>query len=390
MSKAINLIGWIRRCCRLLAPMLTLALVACQPGVLVPTPTSEVTPTGGLLENGGSPASSTPLATSLFVSPSLTPTASPSATATSAATQAASELLAQSQFPGARAVAWSPAADLIALATDGGINLLHPVTLEPEGEFETEFPLTDLVFNRQGTRLAAYGEGVTVFEWNMESGELLAEYGRYINLTFLIQYDNLGNLYIAIDNGPAESVSVLILDPQEEEGFASFRNLKSHDPLAISPSGEQLAYQRRGPIKIYASGQEEAVFEIETRSSFGLEYSPEGLHLAAAENDCSLNVYDTTTGEKLSSTKWCESPDQLPPRSFTGPGNGLDFSPDGAMLAVANHSGSIHVWDWANEEQVAKFTIPERITNSLSFSPDATRLASIGEDGLLQIWAIEP
>lgn len=390
MSIVINLIWWIRRGCRLLAPMLTLALFACQPGAAGTIPEPEVTATGGFIEDGG-PAEtpSTPLATSASVSPSPTPTASPSPTLSITPTQAPSELLEQNQFAGAKAVAWSPAGDLIALATDGGVRMLHPETLEVEGEFETEFPLIDLVFNRQGTRLAAYGEGVTVFEWNMEMGKLLAEYGRYINPIFMIQFDNPGNLYVAIDQGPADRADIIVPHPDGSRSVGSIPQLEYYDPLAISPSGDQLAYWHRGPIEIFAFGQEEAVFELQAKASFGLEYSPEGLHLAAAGTDCSLNVYNTLTGEKLSSVYWCESPEELPPRLLTGLGTDLDFSQDSTKLAVANYSGSIYVWDWANEGMLAELAIPDRGKNSISFSPDGSKLASIGEDGLLQIWEID-
>jgi eukaryotic-like serine/threonine-protein kinase len=61
-------------------------------------------------------------------------------------------------------------------------------------------------------------------------------------------------------------------------------------------------------------------------------------------------------------------------------------SPEGELLALADRSGSVTLWDIAARKQVA--TLPEagQPKGPLAFSPHARLLASTGRDGVVKLW----
>ncbi len=72
------------------------------------------------------------------------------------------------------------------------------------------------------------------------------------------------------------------------------------------------------------------------------------------------------------------------------------FSPDGSRLAIGTDNGSILLWNWENQSEIAILQGPEcngtapsaatcNITN-LSFNPDGLQLVSVGGEGIARWW----
>jgi hypothetical protein len=70
----------------------------------------------------------------------------------------------------------------------------------------------------------------------------------------------------------------------------------------------------------------------------------------------------------------------------TGQPTGLDLSPDGKMLAIANESPLVTLWDTGTGQQIGKFVHPgsEKV-KSAAFVADGTRIATVAE-GRLRLW----
>jgi WD40 repeat protein len=113
--------------------------------------------------------------------------------------------------------------------------------------------------------------------------------------------------------------------------------------------------------------------------------SPDSQVLACGFGDSSGNrsfpcrgvqLWDLTTGKELR---------ELPNRN-QAPIDGLSFSPDGNLLAVASE-GSIHLCDPRSGEEVR--ACGRRLGGSVAFSPDGKILAAGGSDAAVWIWDVE-
>ncbi len=103
----------------------------------------------------------------------------------------------------------------------------------------------------------------------------------------------------------------------------------------------------------------------------GVAYSPDGKRLASIGGDGFVRTWDVASGDML-----LEMADQ--PGDY---GIGLDYSPDGRLLATTL-AGKVIVWDATTGEQV--LTVPGVIdgdVDRVDFSPDGARLAVANLDG---------
>jgi WD40 repeat protein len=67
---------------------------------------------------------------------------------------------------------------------------------------------------------------------------------------------------------------------------------------------------------------------------------------------------------------------------------GIDFSPDGRLVATAGEDGTVRVWEAdSGRELFAFYGHGEEVLN-VSFSPDGRRLASSGNDNTTIVWDI--
>jgi len=199
--------------------------------------------------------------------------------------------------------------------------------------------------------------------------------------------------------------------------------------LTFSPDGNQLAsasYDNQ--VFLWKIG-ETALAQTWDLSFWAsnLSFSPDGTEMAGVSlPDFKIQIWKTASGEPDRKLAWTEhaspalygaffSPDwtfvawtargtvQL--MSVTsgdlGPAlqhedfiNGVAWSPDGSLLAVAsaatiagNFQPAVIIWNASSGEKVT--TLPQDSpTISLQFSPDGRQLATLTSDGALQIWAV--
>jgi WD40 repeat protein/serine/threonine protein kinase len=167
-------------------------------------------------------------------------------------------------------------------------------------------------------------------------------------------------------------------------------------PLKHSNRVERVAFSRDGHI---ASGCLDGTIQIrdtatgsvlhhlhrgqkDTPMTCSLTYSLDGQHLAAADYDGYIRVWNATTGERLASFRAHE----------TAIWNRLAFSPDGRTLASAGWDGGVKLWDLgAKDRSDADRLIGPPLKHPLNiwtmaFSLDGGRLLTACLDGGVRTW----
>lgn len=104
-------------------------------------------------------------------------------------------------------------------------------------------------------------------------------------------------------------------------------------------------------------------------------YSNDGTRIACASRDCTVRVFDASTGGELSvlvgHSNWVVS---------------CSFSPNGQMLATASWDNSVKLWDVELGTEISTLNGHTRAANVVRFSPDGKEVASGAWDTTIRIW----
>lgn len=146
-------------------------------------------------------------------------------------------------------------------------------------------------------------------------------------------------------------------------------------PVALCDNGAELH------LINLASGKDIQVFK-NRRGWFGAALSPDGTLIAGANHGgAPIQLFDSVEGRKL--------------RELAGHGDlisDLAFSPDGKSLVTASYDKSVRVWDVASGEQKKFFQGHADKITCLALSRDGKTIASGGFDRTIRFWdaPVEP
>jgi Tol biopolymer transport system component len=277
---------------------------------------------------------------------------------------------------------WSPDGDYL---LNGSYNRNNPTIYRlPDFELvpdrlDASGNVEHFTFSPDGKRVLGYTYGEPFHLWDWETRELLYTQS---HLNIEAAYPNPdGSVVAVIGRQP----NVTLYDVANQTEIARFDNqldtFWSHNG-SYSPDGRYIA----------TISQHLRVWDVETGTTLALDvpepfyggcavdFSPNSQLLVATETDTGyIYVFDLVTGERLYTFTSGE----------TGIICGLDFSPDGKLLATGNSAGQLQIWDLEIGSQVANIQAHDVTVFSTQFHPSGTMLmTSSSQDNHIRVWGI--
>lgn len=300
------------------------------------------------------------------------------------------------------AVAYSPQGDVLATGSeDDTVKLWDANTFKLLATLEgRNDAVKHLAFSPDGTMLAAAGRGAIKL-WDVATRQLLRDLKGHTGECYRIAFFSDGKRLAS--RSPDATVKVWDVATGEERVIA--RGLSNSEMgLAVSPDGSVIAYSNSADVVLrnLTNGREQ-VLKGHTSRVWSLAFSPDGRTLTSGSDDHELRQWNVATGQTVAVAPIEDAPEnmalspdgrvlattavntvplwdaaKLQPLGVVHCGGSvleaLDYSADGAAVALLDNAGRVHVCEPAGPTE--RTTFDAKSSYCVAISPDHTKVVS--------------
>lgn len=160
--------------------------------------------------------------------------------------------------------------------------------------------------------------------------------------------------------------------------YLGVRSLSSNalveEVIAYQNQADELLGSTSGDLRRTPRYELAQSWELDARGA--VSFSSDARFLAAGLESGGVAVWDLRSGDRISTLTGAD------------PSVAPAFDPSGALLAVAGHDNSAHVYQLDGAQEKRRLAHLKRVT-SLAFSPDGRRVATGSADGSIRVWDLE-
>ncbi|KAK6539216.1 hypothetical protein TWF694_009457 [Orbilia ellipsospora] len=273
-------------------------------------------------------------------------------------------------------LAFSPDGKLLASVCGVSITIWDTVS----GSLIQRFPgngkfINCIAFSPNDGWLASGSSDGDIKIWNTVSGALIQTFETNTSGSSCLTYSNCGEILVV---GSLDD-SIQFWNPKTGLLMHTIEGIVHQAEFAVfSSDGNQLAAAGDTTINIWDVRSKTLIRTLEGHSKWvsGAVFSHNGKGLVSTSSDCTLRLWDLSTGKLLHTNVRGEE-------LYI-----IKVSPNGKLLAIGTYSGFIELRDAYSGELLHTLKGHHDWVKSLSFSPDGNTLASGSCDRTIRIWDV--
>jgi WD40 repeat protein len=282
-------------------------------------------------------------------------------------------------------LAFSPDGETLVSGSWDGTLKVWDIALQPKSDLLTGHNghIHSLAFSPDGKTLASGGSDHTVRLWDLVSGRqattLTGHEGELTCVAFSPDGQTLASC------GPDKNVRLWDVATRREQ--ARFAHRYGAYKIAFSVDGKTLATNDGVTVRLWdiATRREKSAAPL---SGYMHSFSPDGKTLALGGTEGAIWLRELSTRQAVATFTGHVAMPGAGPRGAHGQPRivALAFSPDGQMLASADHDRTVRLWNLATGQEDACLRGHTDSIWTLAFAPDGKTLATCSRDGTVKLW----
>ena len=214
------------------------------------------------------------------------------------------------------------------------------------------------------------GDGTTR-EWNLQTGEMIREWGHWKDVEDLDFSPGSGR-YVATS---AADRTAKLWDRETGEKIVELPHNGTVLPLDFTPDGVKLMTGSMDKFaRLWDLRTGKAIFEWEHGGEVGaVEISPDGRYALSGAQDGTARLYDVESGKEAH--RW----------THEGAVYDVHFSPDGTLAATAGGDNTAKIWN-VEDKKLVQTLAHEGIVSFARFTPDGRYVLTGSRDKTAVLW----